>query len=208
MKLIIFGPQGSGKSTQAKIISSHFNLPHISTGNIFREEISRGSNLGNNIEEAINSGSLVDDNIVNDLIKNKIAEKDCANGYVLDGYPRNLAQAQFLEYLSPSDFALEVVITDEEAIGRLSAQRTCPQCRSTYHMEINKPDKEGFCNKCGTKLITREDDKKEIVEERLKIYHIRTALITDFYLSRNIYHKIDGSKTVNEVTQEIISIIK
>jgi len=206
--IIIMGPQGSGKGTQADILSQKLNIPHISTGEIFRENIKNQTELGKKIDAIVKLGSLVSDEITNEITKKRLELPDCANGFILDGFPRNLIQAEFLNKIKTIDLVLDVLINDDEAIKRITQRRTCPQCQKVYHLIFNSPKQENTCDKCGQKLIIREDDKKEAVKKRLEIYHKQTKPLIDFYKAKNIYQEIDGAPPIPEVTKAIAKIFK
>lgn len=206
--IIIFGPQGSGKGTQADILSDKFSIPHVSTGRIFREEIKKGTELGKKADELINAGNLLPDDITNEIVKNRLLEKDCKNGYILDGYPRDIAQAEYFDTIAKISHALEIWIPDKISVERINKRRTCQKCGEVFHLEFNPPKKTNTCDECGGELTTRKDDKKEWIKKRLEIYHSRTENLIDYYKNKNIYHKIDGRPGIDEVAKNILEIIK
>ncbi len=206
--IILFGPQGSGKGTQANIIKNNFNIPHISTGEIFRENIKKGTELGKKVQKEISEGHLVSNEITNEIVKNRLKEKDCQNGFVLDGYPRNLGQAEFLDSFMKIDIALEIWISDEEAVQRIGLRRTCSDCGSVYHLTHIIPKKEGICDKCGGKLIIREDDKEESIKKRLKTYHEQSDSIIDHYKKLGTYLRINGMQSIEKVNSEALELLK
>ncbi len=205
--IILFGPQGSGKGTQAKLSSQKYSIPHISTGNIFRENIKNKTELGEKIEKLINSGQLVSDEITNSIIKERLMQDDCSNGFILDGFPRNTVQAEFLENIIQIDLALEIWISDEEAIERIGLRRTCPDCGAVYHLTHIIPKKEGLCDKCNSPLFIRDDDKEEAVKKRLDTYHKQTEKLIDFYGEKDLYSKVNGMGSVEGVNEEVSKII-
>ena len=204
MKLIILGPQGSGKGTQARKIAERFGIPHISTGDIFRKNIMLKTELGKVAEEIINKGELVPDGLTYDLVKKRLLEQDCRKGYILDGFPRNLAQAKVLEELSETDYALDVDITDEEAVSRISGRRSCKNGH-VYHVTINPPEKEGICDIDGEPLFQRDDDKAEVIKKRLGVYHDKTKQVIDFYKEKGKLIEINGMQPIEKVFSDIIA---
>ena len=202
------GPQGSGKGTQADTLSQKLGAPHISTGEIFRENIKNRTELGKKIDSIVKSGALVPDKITNEITKQRLEQKDCSNGFILDGFPRNLTQAEFLDKVKEIGLVLEVWISDEEAIKRISQRRTCPKCQKVYHLIYNPPKNNEICDECGQKLIVREDDREEAVKNRLKIYHEQTKPLIDYYKAKGAYEQIDGMPPIPEVTAQIDKILK
>jgi len=207
MNIILFGPQGSGKGTQAKLSSEKYSIPHISTGDIFRENIKNKTELGQKVEKLINEGNLVPDEITNEIVKNRLKKDDCKNGFILDGFPRNIKQAEFLDTFTNIDLALEIWISDEEAIKRIGLRRTCPKCGAIYHLTHIVPKKEGLCDKCGTSLIIREDDKEESIKKRLITYHNETEKLIEYYQKKKVAQKVDGTGSVQEVNDRVSEII-
>ncbi len=202
------GPQGSGKGTQADILSEKLGIPHISTGEIFRENIKNQTELGKKIEQIVKSGALVPDEITNEITKQRLEQEDCANGFILDGFPRNLPQTEFLDKVKEMGLILEVWISDEEATKRISQRRTCLKCQRVYHLIYNPPKNDEICDECGQKLVIREDDREETVKNRLKIYHEQTKPLIDYYKAKGVYEKIDGMPPIPEVTEQITKILK
>jgi adenylate kinase len=204
-KILFIGPQASGKGTQAEMLSKKFNLPIFSTGNVLRQRVADGDEAGKKLAEIMNSGQLVSDEMVNQIISDKISS-DGSEGYILDGYPRNLSQAQFLDSVDQLTHVIEVHISDKEAIRRIGGRRTCPKCQTVYHTEYKKSAREGVCDHDGEKLVVRGDEKPEAVTKRLATYHELTEPVIDYYKSKGIYHKIDGMPSIDEVSQEILKI--
>ena len=202
------GPQGSGKGTQADILSEKLGIPHISTGEIFRENIKNQTELGKKIEQIVKSGALVPDEITNEITKQRLEQEDCANGFILDGFPRNLPQTEFLDKVKEIGLVLEVWISDEEATKRISQRRTCLKCQRVYHLIYNPPKNDEICDECGQKLVIREDDQEKTVKNRLKIYHEQTKPLIDYYKAKGVYEKIDGMPPIPEVTEQITKILK
>jgi adenylate kinase len=206
MKLIIIGPQGSGKGTQAKLISQKFNIPHISTGDIFRDNIKKQTELGKKAQEFINQGKLVPDELTIELVKSKINENDCKDGFILDGFPRNLTQAEVLNSFTQIDYAIVIKISDNEAIKRISGRRTCEDCGVIAN--INTDDVKDLCKFCGGRLIQRDDDVEETVKNRLETYHNTTKPLIEFYEKLNKTKIIDGERPINIIFDEILEKIK
>ena len=205
--IILFGPQGSGKGTQAKLSSQKYSIPHISTGNIFRENIKNKTELGQQIESLINNGDLVPDEITNEIVKNRLNENDCKNGFILDGFPRNIKQAEYLNEFINIDLALEIWISDEEAVKRIGLRRTCPDCGAIYHLTHIIPKKEGLCDQCSTPLIIREDDKEKAIKKRLETYHKQTEALIEYYKKKEVSKKVDGMGSVENVNDAVSAII-
>ncbi len=208
MQVVIFGPQGSGKGTQAKILTDKFNIPHISTGVIFRTHMKKQTKIGKKIAILINNGDLVPDEITNSIIKKRLRKFDTKNGFILDGYPRDLAQAEYLNTITQLDFALEIWISDIVAVERISQRRICSKCKSVYHLVSKPPKNEQTCDICHGDLTTRQDDKPNAVKKRLNLYHSRTESLIGFYKKENIFHQIDGEKTITKVSEKILKIIE
>jgi len=206
--IIIMGPQGSGKGTQADILSQKLGFPHISTGEIFREHIRGETALGKKIEKIVKTGELVPDEITNEITKQRLEKEDCANGFILDGFPRNLTQAKFLDKVKEIGLVLEVWISDEEAVKRIGQRRTCLKCQKVYHLTYNPPKNGEVCDECGEKLIIREDDKPTTIKRRLKLYHKETKPLLNYYKEKGIYEKINGMPAIPAVTKQIVEILK
>ena len=203
MKLIIFGPQGCGKGTQAEKLAARLGICHITMGDILREEVKSQSALGKKIGSVINQGNLVPDDSALDLLTKKLSGADCSKGFILDGYPRNVSQAKFLDEIVKLDYVLEISIPDEESIQRISGRRTCSQCGYVYHLKYNPPRNEKICDHDGAALIIRDDDQPVVIKKRLEVYHRETEPIRDYYQAKGVYLKVDGLPPIPEVTQEI-----
>ena len=203
MKIVIFGPQGSGKGTQADILAEKLNIPHITMGDLLRLEVQSGSKLGKTIEGLINEGDLVPDEITLDLLKIRLSQSDSQNGFIIDGFPRNLNQSKLLDGLTKIDKALEIWISDEESVKRITGRRSCPVCGAVYHLKFNPPKEENKCDKCDSELIIRDDDREEVIKNRLVIYHEQTEPIIDYYQNQGVHLKINGRPAIAEVAQEI-----
>jgi len=206
LKILLIGPQASGKGTQAQILSKKLKVPVFSTGNILRQKIIQADELGKQLAETINAGQLVADELVNKIIVEKI-KQDGARGYILDGYPRNLSQAKFLDRQDSLNYVFEIQVSDREAIKRISGRRTCPQCQRVYHLQTNPPKNDNKCDKCGVELIVRDDEKPEIVKERLKNYHKLTEPILDYYKEKGVYYQINGEQSIVKVALEIEKVL-
>ena len=212
MKIIMLGAPGAGKGTQAKKIAAKYAIPHISTGDIFRANIKNNTELGQKAKTYMDKGELVPDELVVDLIMDRFKEADCANGYVLDGFPRTIPQAEALDKaLSANgesvDYAVNVEVPDENIINRMSGRRACVGCGATYHIQFNPTKVEGICDACGEKLILRDDDKPETVKNRLSVYHEQTQPLIDFYAKKGILKEVDGTMDMNDVFAAIVKIL-
>lgn len=200
-KICLFGPQGSGKGTQAEKICEYLGVPQISPGIIFRQAVAEGSELGKQVEGIINSGQLVDNEITNSLVEKRLLQEDCIDGFILDGYPRNMQQAKALDSFSSLSHVVVIDIPDEESIRRISRRRSCVPCGITYHLDYKPPTGEGVCDGCGKELTHRDDDKPDAIKERLYIYHTETEPLFERYEERGILHRVDGTGTIEEVWQ-------
>ena len=213
MKIIMLGAPGAGKGSQASRIANEYKLPHISTGDIFRANLKEETELGKQAKSFMDKGELVPDDITIAMLLNRIHEEDCKNGYILDGFPRTIPQAEALkEALAKKnekiDLALDVEATDELIIKRMAGRRTCPNCSAIYHIETLKPKKEGICDLCGSELIQRKDDNEETVKNRLKIYHEMTEPLISYYKKENVLEEIDGTENLDKVFETVKEIIK
>lgn len=197
--ICIFGPQGSGKGTQSEKLSDFFGIPQIAPGNIFRKAVADGTALGKKVEKIINDGKLVPNEITNELMRARIEEEDCLEGFVLDGYPRNESQADALDSMTSLSKVVVIDIPDEESIQRISSRRICTDCGITYHLESKPPVKEGVCDSCGKELIYRDDDKPEAILKRLQIYHTETEPLFERYKERNIVCRVNGAGSIDDV---------
>lgn len=212
MKIIMLGAPGAGKGTQAKMIAEKYTIPHISTGDIFRANISNGTELGKEAKKYMDQGLLVPDELTVKLLLDRVAKEDCKNGYVLDGFPRTIPQAEVLEDALTKlgdkvDFAVDVNVPDENIIKRMSGRRACLKCGATYHIEHVPPKKEGICDTCGSELVLRDDDKPETVKKRLDVYHEQTQPLIDFYTKKGILRTVDGTIDMKDVFGEIVKIL-
>ena len=212
MKIIMLGAPGAGKGTQAKKIAAKYNIPHISTGDIFRANIKNGTELGQKAKTYMDQGLLVPDELVVDLVVDRVNQDDCVNGYVLDGFPRTIPQAEALdkalkELGQKIDYAINVEVPDENIVNRMSGRRACLKCGATYHVVYAAPKAEGICDTCGEALVLREDDKPETVQKRLNVYHEQTQPLIDYYTKQGVLKTVDGTKNLEEVFQEVVSIL-
>jgi len=212
MRLVLVGPPGAGKGTQAQFLAAHFQIPHISTGDIFRANLKGETALGLEAKKYMDKGDLVPDSVTNDMVKDRLNKDDLDNGFLLDGYPRNVAQAEVLravlaEKATPLHAALELNIDPEEIVARLSGRRSCSNCQKPYHVVNEKPAVEGICDACGGALIQREDDKAEVIKHRLNVYAEQTAPIINFYRNEGLLITINASGPVSEITASAISAL-
>ena len=208
MKLILLGPPGAGKGTQAEILNKKLGIPTISTGNILRAAVKNGTPTGKQAEAYMKAGKLVPDEVIIGIIHDRLDEDDCKNGYILDGVPRTIAQAESLEKAGISfDAVVSIEISDEEIVERMAGRRVCTACGAPYHVKNMPPKVEGVCDACGGKLEARADDKPEVVRDRLQVYHKETAPLKDFYAARNLLKTVDNQPTVAETTTAILNAL-
>ena len=201
MKLILLGAPGAGKGTQAEIISEHLSVPAISTGNIIRAALKAQTEMGIKAKEFIDKGLLVPDDVVIGIIRDRLKENDCKNGFILDGFPRTVPQAQALDDMGIEiDKVIDIQVPDEKIVQRLSGRRVCSGCGASYHLLYKKPEKDGVCNLCGAQLVQRTDDREETVLERLKVYHEQTEPLVDYYRKKNKLVVVEGQEEVSDTT--------
>lgn len=213
MKIIMLGAPGAGKGTQAKMLADKYDIPHISTGDIFRANIKNGTELGTKAKEYMDKGLLVPDELTCDLVVDRIKQDDCAKGYILDGFPRTIPQAECLDNALNAmndkiDYAVNVDVPDENIIKRMSGRRACVGCGATYHIVYNPTKEEGICDRCGKELILRDDDKPETVENRLNVYHKQTQPLIDYYNNKGVLQEVDGTKDMQEVFHAIVAVLE
>jgi len=211
MRIILLGPPGCGKGTQAEIICKNFEIPHISTGDILRGNVKRGTEIGSRAKSFMDSGSLVPDEIIIGMIKDRFSEDDCKKGFLLDGFPRTIAQAEALDKLLKKmkihlDYIINIDVPDENIINRISKRLSCSNCGDVYNLMFKKPKKEMVCDSCGFKLHQRDDDKEEVIRNRLEVYRKQTAPLIQYYNKKIM--NVDGQQSINEVTKDILKILK
>ncbi len=212
MKIIMLGAPGAGKGTQAKKIAEKYGIPHISTGDIFRANIKGGTELGMKAKSYMDQGQLVPDDVTIGMLLDRISQEDCAGGYVLDGFPRTIPQAESLTKAlnarnEKMDYAINVDVPDEAIVTRMGGRRACIACGATYHIVYNPTKTEGICDACGEKLVLRDDDKPETVQKRLTVYHEQTQPLIEYYDSEGILKTVDGTQDLNDVFEDIIEIL-
>ena len=213
MRIVLLGPPGAGKGTQAKKIADQYGIVHISTGDLFRDNIKNQTPLGQKAKAYMDAGNLVPDELVIALVEDRISKDDCQKGYLLDGFPRTVAQASalsdFTEQASkPLDFALSIEVPEEKLIDRIVGRRVCPNCGASYHVTFNPPKKDGICDRCGSTLTQRKDDTEATVKNRLDVYNKETAPLIDYYRCKDILVTVNGDQDVNVVTDEIFKALK
>lgn len=204
--IVIIGPQGSGKGTQADLIAAKYKIANISTGVMFREAVKNQTDLGKAVKAIIDRGDLVPDDLTNELVKERLNKDDCQGGFILDGYPRNLLQAEYLLTHQTITQVLEIWISDEEAIRRISGRRVC-SCGATFHMLYNPPQQENICDRCGGELTQRDDDNEKSVKLRLKIYHQQTESIISFFQKKGLHYRINGEQRIPDVANDVYLVL-
>jgi adenylate kinase len=213
MKIVMLGAPGAGKGTQAKMIAAKYGIPHISTGDIFRSNIKNGTELGKKAKEYMDQGLLVPDELTVDLVIDRLAQDDCTKGYILDGFPRTIPQAEAIDAAlakrsEKMDFAIDVDVPDENIVNRMSGRRACTKCGATYHIVYNPSAKGEFCEACGDTLILRDDDKPETVQKRLTVYHAQTQPLIEYYQNQGILKTVDGTQDMKDVFGAIEAILE
>ena len=213
MRIVMLGAPGAGKGTQAKRIAEKYGIPHVSTGDIFRANIKNGTDLGKEAKNYMDQGQLVPDELTVRILLDRVAKEDCAKGYVLDGFPRTIPQAEVLDSElaklgTAVDYAINVEVPDDNIVGRMSGRRACLKCGATYHLESLPSKKEGICDNCGSELVLRDDDKPETVKKRLSVYHDQTQPLIDFYKKKGVLKEVDGTIAPDDVFKEIEGILK
>lgn len=213
LKIVLLGPPGAGKGTQAKLISEKYSIPHISTGDIFRKNISEKTKLGVEAKRYMDNGQLVPDQVTIDIVKDRLSKDDCKEGFLLDGFPRTVKQAEALdEFLNENhnkiDAALLIDVEEKFILERMTGRRVCPSCGASYHIRFNPPKVEGKCDACGSDLIQRKDDTEATVKERLDVYNQQTQPLVDYYKNQNTLLKVEGTKEINQVFDEICDALK
>jgi adenylate kinase len=212
--IVLLGPPGAGKGTQAKMISDKLGVPHISTGDILRESVRKDSPLGREVKAVMDKGELVSDTLLADIIIDRLSQADCAAGFLLDGYPRNISQSETLEKLTTEKniwdkvFALEINVPDEDIVDRLRNRRSCPSCGAVYNIISNPPEKDGICDGCSAKLQQRDDDREETVRQRLNVYHERTEPVIGYFKDRNKHLVVKGQGSPDDIFGAIMEKLK
>ena len=208
MNMILLGAPGAGKGTQGELISEKLHIPTISTGNMLREAMANGSELGKRIKKCMDEGSLVSDEIVLDLLAQRVAQPDCKNGFILDGVPRTLSQAEAIDAKGVRiDHVVSLEVDDDEIAGRMSGRRVCTHCGATYHIVNNPPKAEGICDLCGEKVAIRKDDEPETVKHRLEVYHATTEVLKDYYKAQDKLRLVYGSQPIEDTYRDILKAI-
>ena len=209
MKLILLGAPGAGKGTQAEFICEKLSIPTISTGNIIRAALKNGTEMGLKAKEFIDAGQLVPDDVVIGIIKERLSEDDCKNGFILDGFPRTIPQAEALDEMGIEiDKVIDIEVPDEKIVLRMSGRRVCPACGNSYHLLYKKPEKDGICNACGAELIIRADDHPNTVKERLDVYHSQTEPLKDFYEKKGKLFIVEGQEEVADTSALVLKALE
>lgn len=204
MRIVVLGPPGAGKGTQAEMLERELGLKHLSTGDILREEVRKGTELGKRAEKYMKSGELVPDDLIVEMMEKEISKYD---NFVLDGFPRNLKQAEALDKMCRIDKVILLEVPDEVILERLSLRRSCPKCNRVYHLKYNPPKEDEICDYCGAKLYQRDDDKEEVIKKRLEVYRKETEPIAKFYREKGILVKVNGSKSIEEIFSDIKGVL-
>ena len=209
MKIVMLGAPGAGKGTQAVMICEKYGIPHISTGDIFRSNIKNGTELGKKAKEYMDQGKLVPDELTIQLLLDRVAQDDCKNGFILDGFPRTIPQAEALDRMGIIiDRVVDIDVPDEVIARRVSGRRVCPGCGNSYHVETKKPQHDGVCDRCGTTLVQRKDDRPETVEERLRVYHEQTEPLRAYYAAAGKLLTVDGQQDITAVAEQTLALLK
>lgn len=209
MRIILLGPPGSGKGTQGNLIEKKYKIPHVSTGDLLRKEVEEGTSLGKEAEAIMRRGKLVSDDVMVKMIWERVSQPEYQKGYVLDGFPRTIVQAQKLEEADPKhdEVAIEIYLSDQTVLERLVSRRVCPRCERIYNLLLQPPEKDEQCDDCAAKLIQREDDRPEVIKDRLKVYHQQTRPLIDHYLKKKVFFKVDGQASIEDIFRKICLIL-
>lgn len=207
MKLVVFGPPSAGKGTQAQKLSQKYRIPQVSTGDLLRKAVAEQTPLGKKVKSYLDQGKLGPDDLIIQLINDRVSKPDCRGGYLLDGFPRTMGQAKELEKMTDIDLVLSIMVDPEVLVERAVGRRTCPKCSAVYHIKFNPPMNEGVCEKCGSKLIQRDDDKEETVRNRLKVYQDQTAPLIEYYRRKGKLVDIDGTGGIDAVFDRMVKAI-
>ena len=209
MNLILLGAPGAGKGTQAEILCDRLSIPTISTGNMIREALKSGTEMGLKAKAYIEAGQLVPDEVVIGIVRDRLHEDDCKNGFILDGFPRTIPQAEALDRMGITiDHVVDINVPDEVITRRVSGRRVCPGCGNSYHVETKKPQQEGVCDRCGNTLVQRKDDEPKTVEERLRVYHEQTEPLRDYYAAAGKLLVMDGQQGIQEIAEQTLAKLK
>ena len=208
MKLIFLGLPGAGKGTQAEVISKKLNIPQISTGDILRENVRLGTELGKKAKKYMDEGKLVPDDIIINMMKERLNSDDCKNGFILDGFPRTIKQAEALDSIIKIDKVIFIDVPEDVLLSRLTGRRVCKNCNNVYHLEFNPPKNPSICDKCGGELYQRDDDKEETVKKRIETYNNQTKPLIDYYENKGILIRINGNQPIDKVTKDIIEVLQ
>ncbi|MDO8741443.1 MAG: adenylate kinase [Candidatus Woesearchaeota archaeon] len=208
MKIILLGPPGIGKGTIAKMISSKYSIPQVSTGDLLRTNIAKGTSLGKEAKKYMDAGKLVPDNLVIDVLADRLNKTDCKNGFILDGFPRTIPQAEALDKIAKIDVVINFEASEKTIIKRLGGRRTCSKCGHIFHIENIPPKKENVCDKCGGKLYLRDDDKPEVIKQRLKTYNELTAPLIAYYSAKDLLEEINAEKTPEEIFESVVCVLE
>ena len=208
MNLILLGAPGAGKGTQAELLTQHLGIPSISTGNMLREAMANGSDLGKQVKQGMDEGKLVSDDLVLSLVAERTAQPDCSKGFILDGVPRTLSQAEALDARGVKiDHVISIEIDDAVIEGRMTGRRVCPKCGATYHVTVNPPKNDGICDHCGSEVVIRKDDAAETVRKRLQVYHESTEILKSYYASKNKLRLVEGNQPIEDAYHDILRIL-
>lgn len=210
MKIILLGPPGSGKGTQGDLVGKKYGFPKISTGDLLRQAVKEGTPLGKKAEVSMSQGGLVSDDIVIEMVRDRVLSSDCQKGYILDGFPRNIPQAHRLEEIDPErqEIVLDVCLSEPTLIDRLSSRRICSRCGAVFNLVIHNTKKRGICDECGAELIQRQDDRPEVIKERLRVYHENTEALVEYYKKKYVYHCINSEAKIEDVFKSICTILE